>query len=203
MRGEAFGLVRMQETGFRADDSRRIKTSSVDGRRIRPRVMRLLAGGDVVKVGPIAALLLGFMLVGCAGAQFRLPQINDADINRASLTVASEPTNLPKHYRTAEEDRALVDRAAARLEAAAPALCTYAHAPRCRFNVVYVANDTVNAQTDGDRIEIYRGLIQYLDSEEEVAAVVGHEMGHEIAQHIEEKQQNAAIGAVFAGILTG
>jgi len=97
----------------------------------------------------------------------------------------------------------LVDRAAARLEAAAPALCTYAHAPRCRFNVVHVANDTVNAQTDGDRIEIYRGLIQSLDSEEEVAAVVGPEMGHEIAQPAEEKKQNAAIGAVFAGILMG
>jgi predicted Zn-dependent protease len=61
----------------------------------------------------------------------------------------------------------------------------------------------VNAQSDDTRIEIYRGLLQYLDSEDEVAAVVGHEMGHEIAQHLEEKRQNATIGAVLAGILMG
>jgi predicted Zn-dependent protease len=143
------------------------------------------------------------MLAGCAGAQFRLPAISDADVNRASLTVAGQAGNLPKHFRTAEENRALVNEAAARLEAAAPALCAYAHAPRCTFNVVYVADDTVDAQTDGVRIEIYRGLLEYLESKEEVAAVVGHEMGHEIAQHLEEKRQNAAIGAVLAGILMG
>ena len=136
-----------------------------------------------MKMAPIAALFLLAALTGCAGAQFRLPPISDADVNRASLAVAGEPSNLPKHYRTAEENRDMVNRVAARLEAAAPGLCTYAHAPHCTFNVVYVADDTVNAQTDGTRIEIYRGLMEYLDTEDEVAAVVGHEMGHEIAQH--------------------
>jgi predicted Zn-dependent protease len=156
-----------------------------------------------MKIARIAAVLLAFMLAGCAGAQFRLPAISDADVNRASLAVASEASNLPRHHRTAEENRAMVDEAARRLEAAAPGLCAYAHAPRCTFNVVYVADDTVDAQTNGTRIEIYRGLLEYLDSEEEVAAVVGHEMGHEIAQHLEEKRQNATIGAVLAGILMG
>jgi predicted Zn-dependent protease len=165
--------------------------------------MRSRVGDDAMKIVSIAALLLAFMLAGCAGAQFRLPEISDADVNRASLTVAGEADNLPKYYRTAEENRAMVNEAAARLEAAAPALCAYAHAPRCTFDVVYVADDTVNAETDGRRIAIYRGLIQYLDSEEEVAAVIGHEIGHEIAQHVEEKRQNAMLGAVLAGILMG
>jgi predicted Zn-dependent protease len=156
-----------------------------------------------MKLGRITALLLVFMLAGCAGAQFRLPAISEADVERASLMVAGEGGNLPKYYRTAEEYRAMLDRVAGRLEAAAPALCAHAHAPRCTFNVVYVADDTVNAQSDDTRIEIYRGLLQYLDSEDEVAAVVGHEMGHEIAQHLEEKRQNATIGAVLAGILMG
>jgi predicted Zn-dependent protease len=156
-----------------------------------------------MKMAPIAALLLLVTLTGCAGAQFRLPAISDADVNRATLAVAGEPANLPRHYRTAQENREIVNRVAARLEAAAPGLCAYAHAPRCTFNVVYVADDVVNAQTDGNRIEIYRGLMEYLDTEDEVAAVVGHEMGHEIAQHVEEKQQNATIGAVLSGILMG
>lgn len=156
-----------------------------------------------MRMAPIAALFLLAALTGCAGAQFRLPAISDADVNRASLTVAGEPSNLPKHYRTAAENRDIVNRVAARLEAAAPGLCAYAHAPHCTFDVVYVADDTVNAQTDGTRIEIYRGLMEYLDTEDEVAAVVGHEMGHEIAQHVEEKRQNATIGAILAGILMG
>jgi predicted Zn-dependent protease len=156
-----------------------------------------------MKFGPIAALLSVLMLAGCAGAQFKLPQISDADVNRASLAVTGDTSSLPRHYRTAEENRELVNRVAARLEAAAPALCAYAEAPRCTFNVVYVADDDFDAHTDGTRIEITRGLIQYLESEEEVAAVIGHEMGHEIAQHVEEMRENAAIGATIGAILMG
>jgi predicted Zn-dependent protease len=156
-----------------------------------------------MKTASILALVLSVALTGCAGAQFQLPQISDADINQASLTVANEPSGLPQFHRTAEENREIINRVADRLEAVAPALCAYAEAPRCWFNVVYVAKNDVNAMTDGSRIEIYRGLMECLDSDDEVAAVIGHEMGHEIAQHVEEKRQNAAIGAVLAGILTG
>jgi predicted Zn-dependent protease len=157
-----------------------------------------------MRIGPIVALFSASMLAGCAGAQFQLPQISDADVDRASLTVAGGGASadaLPRHIRSAEENRTMVSRIASRLEAAAPGLCAYAEAPRCSFNVVYVADDTVNAQTDGTRIEIFRGLMEYLDTEDEMAAVIGHEMGHEIAQHVEEKKENATIGMIIGAIL--
>jgi predicted Zn-dependent protease len=48
---------------------------------------------------------------------------------------------------------------------------------------------------------VQRGLLELLQTEEEVAAVVAHEFGHHLGQHIEEKQRKAAIGAILAGVL--
>jgi len=143
-------------------------------------------------------LLLG----GCAGAQFRLPQVSDADVNSAALTVAGDTSKLGSIVRTPEESRRLVDTAAKRLQSAAPALCAQAGRKDCSFRIWYVEDGTVNATTDVDgTIRIYRGLLRYLETEEEVAAVIGHEMGHHIADHVEETQTNATIGATIGAIL--
>jgi predicted Zn-dependent protease len=145
------------------------------------------------------ALLLG----ACAGAQFRLPELSDAEIDRAALTVAGDTSKLGSIERTPEENRRLVDAAAKRLQAAAPALCERAGTEKCAFRIWYVEDGTVNATTSADgTIRIYRGLLRYLETEEEVAAVIGHEMGHHIANHVEEAETNATIGATIGALLT-
>ncbi|MFZ5790433.1 MAG: M48 family metalloprotease [Pseudomonadota bacterium] len=153
----------------------------------------------------MTALLLSLLLLGgCAGAQFKLPELTDAEINRAALTVAGDASQLPVFARPRDEERALVYGAADRLEEAVPALCQYAKTRRCYFDVAYVVEDTANAQADeNNRIEMFSGLIKYLATEDEVAAVIGHEMGHVIAEHVEESQQNATIGAILGGLLMG
>lgn len=153
----------------------------------------------------LAILLLSlFALGGCAGAQFELPQLTDAEISRAALTVTGSGGDLETFDRTREEERELVYRSADRLGKAAPALCQYAKTQRCSFGVTYAVEDEPNAYTDqNNRIQVYSGLIKYLEVEEEVAAVIGHEMGHVIAEHVEEGQQNAAIGAILGGLLMG
>lgn len=156
-----------------------------------------------MRVRGVLLLLCLAVLSGCAGAQFKLPQLTDAEISQAALAVTGKASSLETHERTADASRALIDRAADRLRKVAPELCRHAEVESCFFDVVYVDEDLVNALAkDGRRIEIYRGFLQYLETEDEVAAVIGHEMGHHIAEHLEEKRQNAAIGAVIAGILT-
>ena len=47
------------------------------------------------------------------------------------------------------------------------------------YQVLYVPQDTVNALAiPGDRIIIYKGLLAAAESENEVAMVLGHELGH-------------------------
>lgn len=147
-----------------------------------------------------AAVILA--LTGCSGADFVLPELTDADISKASLTVNSAATDLPKYQRTDAEYREMLNRVAHRLQASAPALCQHAKVKDCTIDVAYSSKSEVNAYASGENsVVVQRGLLELLQSEEEVAAVVAHEYGHHLGQHIEERQRNAALGAILAGIL--
>jgi len=71
-----------------------------------------------------------------------------------------------------------------------------------RFHVV--DSDTINAfALPGGYIYIYRGLLTHLNSEAELAAVLGHEIGHVTARHAVKqytKAQSYNIGMTIASI---
>jgi Zn-dependent protease with chaperone function len=47
------------------------------------------------------------------------------------------------------------------------------------YRLIYIPDDTVNALAlPGDAIVVYRGLIEQLDSENELMMILGHELGH-------------------------
>jgi len=72
----------------------------------------------------------------------------------------------------------------------------------------YVQDSTaVNAMaTHEQRVYVSRGLLAYLDTEAQVAAVLGHEIGHLTARHHRKRTSAAVTSQVLstaAGILTG
>jgi len=60
-----------------------------------------------------------------------------------------------------------------------------APAPACDYRVVFSNSPMVNAATDGRRVIIMRGLVNFLARDEELALVVGHELGHNVLGHFE------------------
>ncbi len=148
----------------------------------------------------IAFLLLG----GCAGADFKLPQFTSVEVERAALAIRTDAGGPATNARSDDENRMLVSRVNNRLRDNIAPLCRQAEIDPCWFDVTYDEDDDVNAYAEGDnRIHIMRGLLHYLDSEEEVAAVVAHEIGHHLGDHISEKKANATIGAILGGIIMG
>ena len=150
------------------------------------------------------AFVAVFLIAGCAGADFKLPQFTSVEVERAALAIRTDAGGPATNARTDAENRAMVSRVSNRLRENMGPLCQQSEIEPCWFDVTYDAEDDVNAYAEGNnRIHIMRGLLRYLDSEEEVAAVVAHEIGHHLGDHISEKQTNATIGAVLGGLLMG
>ena len=75
------------------------------------------------------------------------------------------------------------------------------------FKFFVLDDDEVNAFTPGGGyVYIHRGLMNYLNSEAELASVLGHEIGHDVARHPARTQTRdvlMSVGAVAAAIASG
>ena len=75
------------------------------------------------------------------------------------------------------------------------------------FKFFVLDDDEVNAFTPGGGyVYIHRGLMNYLNSEAELAAVLGHEIGHDVARHparAETRGVLMSVGAIAAAVASG
>src|SRR5690606_13814246 len=70
----------------------------------------------------------------------------------------------------------------------------------CNFQVRLLPDDVKNAYADGKHIVIYKGMMDFFRSDEEIALVVSHELAHNAMKHIDAKQSNSIVGGL-AGLL--
>ncbi len=86
-------------------------------------------------------------------------------------------------------------------------LVAYTSEPKSTFHFTVLNNSDVNAFALPDGyIFVNRGLLAYLESEDQIAAVVGHEVGHVVAHHAAKRNLLSAFGSVvgFVGaVVTG
>ena len=75
-------------------------------------------------------------------------------------------------------------------------------AARWPWQLVLIDEDTVNAHVmAGGKITVYTGLIRKLKlSDDEIAAVMGHEMAHALREHTREKMSQSAAGDLAISI---
>lgn len=73
----------------------------------------------------------------------------------------------------------------------------------CGYPVQLLDDQTVNAFADGDRVMISKGMVRFVDTEDELALVIGHEMAHNTESHTDKKRGNAIFGAIFDGLAAG
>ena len=140
-------------------------------------------------------------LAGCGGAAHLLPQVSEGETNRALSEIEAAPA-LQIHQRSATKARGIVFETAKRLEDAAGPVCDQLEETVCVFNIQFNDADEMNAYATGEnKIVFFQGLAKYLQSEDEFAAVIAHEMGHHIADHIDKSQGNQLIGSILTGLL--
>lgn len=83
----------------------------------------------------------------------------------------------------------------------------YADRPQLFYRFHVVDDGTINAfALPGGYIYVHRGLLAHFNSEAELAAVLGHELGHVTARHAVQRYtqaQSYTLGMTAAAILTG
>jgi predicted Zn-dependent protease len=84
-------------------------------------------------------------------------------------------------------------------------LAKQSHRSTLKWTFTVLDSPEINAfALPGGYVYITRGIMAYLDSEADLAGVIGHEIGHVTARHGAQRatrQQNATVGAILGGLL--
>ena len=140
---------------------------------------------------------------GCGGTAFNLPPVDSREALLAAQEMAADP-HLPQFPRADAYYRETISRLGRQLTERVAAICVRAETEECRFTFRYVDDDEVNAHVDGEgQIFLHRGLLDYFEREEEIGAVMAHEMSHQIAGHVDESTRSILLGALIGGLLMG
>ena len=82
-------------------------------------------------------------------------------------------------------------------------LISYTIAPEalCGYPVHLVNNNDLNAYADGQAIYITTGMMRFTENDQELQAVIAHELAHNTEGHVAKKRSNAAIGGIFGALI--
>ncbi|MCZ6710958.1 MAG: M48 family metallopeptidase, partial [Gammaproteobacteria bacterium] len=67
----------------------------------------------------------------------------------------------------------------------------------CKYRVVLVPNDSLNAFADGNNVYVTQGMIRFAETDEELQLVLAHEIAHNSERHIDKQRGNAVLGGIF------
>jgi predicted Zn-dependent protease len=155
---------------------------------------------------PVARLLAAALaagLVGGCGASYAPPLVGAEDVQAARRSIAAAPP-LVSNGRPTGASAAMLDTVARRMAAAAQPLCAAHRRAPCDFQVSLDPSTDLRAEAFGQgRVTVSAGMMAVLDNEDEVAAVVGHELGHHLAGHLDRQVARGVAAGTAASTLLG
>lgn len=79
-------------------------------------------------------------------------------------------------------------------------------APACQYRLAIVRDDRVNAAANGEVVAVTTGILRYVQTDSELALVLGHELGHNALEHRrrhEDATRPGAWGGTVLGVVLG
>ncbi|MCP4327575.1 MAG: M48 family metalloprotease [Alphaproteobacteria bacterium] len=150
----------------------------------------------------VLSIGLAVLAAACTGPKANLPTYGQpANVAATSAATDGIPNSVQRDGQFRQRD---VEAIVARLSGAIlqPDMCRVVDCPRSGgYAVVIVDEDTVNAATDGEIIYVATGLLDFVDNDGELAAVLSHEIAHGLLDHRSSKQQDAMLGAMLGTVV--
>lgn len=88
-----------------------------------------------------------------------------------------------------------------RLQTMVDRLQAVSHAPQIPFRIKIIESEQINAfNTGGELVYVYTGLINDVKSDDELAGILAHEMGHGIGAHLQREQRSMFLPSIGAAI---
>lgn len=120
------------------------------------------------------------------------------------LAANGEPVSGMEDFSDAIEDAADTGHLALRLRAQGDDVqrdVTLAGVSACAYPISVSESDTVNAMADGSQVILTKGMLKFVETDDELALVIGHEIAHNALGHITENKALVGAGAVFGVLL--
>ena len=148
--------------------------------------------------GSAALALLALAPVAGCGPRFIPPAVDPAELDAARQAIIETPPAAGM----AGMPEAMLDGVSRRLTRAAQPLCTAYGSRDCTLQVTLDPSRAARASMTGQgRATITLGMLELLGSEDEVAAVLGHELGHHLANHLDRRRARGLAAGTAAGTL--
>lgn len=71
----------------------------------------------------------------------------------------------------------------------------------CAYTPIVAPEDVVNAYADGQSIFVTTGIMRFLQDDNDLAVVVGHEIAHDAMRHIDAQMKNSLIGTLIGAVV--
>ena len=143
-------------------------------------------------------------LCGCAGAVHRLPQVDSGQLGLAQSEVQAQGGPPPRRAVSDDEVMETLTAALRKIRPAATQVCHEMSVGVCTWTFRASSDRSMNAGAGNNGlIVINRGIVEYARSEDEVAMVIAHEIGHQAANHVATARRNQAVGALVGAVLLG
>jgi predicted Zn-dependent protease len=161
-----------------------------------------------------ASCLLGVLLLAaCSVPTSKPPEISAEDIRREEevqqrmIDEATKNGGIQRPWRKRKNINKRFEQVAERMEAAAADFCRDMELPsrkrRCYYYFETSRSREINAFADGDRIVVTQGMLRFLENDDELALVMGHELAHNLMGHIDAKKDNAVGGHLLGAMMDG
>jgi beta-barrel assembly-enhancing protease len=153
-----------------------------------------------------AALALVLTTAACQRPTAHTPQLDPAAIEAeraAHEGIIAGRNGERRNVEFSEADKramlATLDRVAKRIARSGGEVCAVIRPPdsQCNFEFVLEQDPELNAYADGNSVRITPPMMAIMESDEQLALVLSHEMAHNIMGHVGSKTINALTGTVL------
>lgn len=128
-------------------------------------------------------------------------------IQHQAIMSAKADGGTPRLWKRKANLQAQFQRVAERIEKAGADVCREMGLPQknrsCYYYMEMSSSPELNAVADGKKVTIYAGMMHFIENDDELAAIIGHELAHNLMDHRGAKMTNGMVGMLAGAIIEG